>query len=200
MGPKAGTMRFEGKVAIVTGASSGIGAATTRLLADEGASVVVTGRRAEVLDDLAAETGGRAIAGDLADPAHPDAIVREAIETFGGIDVVAANAGAGYPSSVLDVDDDGWRRTFDVNVSAPMRLVRAAAPSMASRGGGAIVLVSSVSGLFAAADSASYTTAKAALIGLARSIAVDLGPRGIRANVVCPGWVPPWATARSTGS
>jgi NAD(P)-dependent dehydrogenase (short-subunit alcohol dehydrogenase family) len=182
-------MRLDGKVAIVTGATSGIGAATARLFAAEGASLVIAGRRGDRLDGVAEETGASAVSGDLADPAHPGALVRGAIEAFGGLDVIVANAGAGQPGSVVDVDDDGWWRTFEVNVSASMRLARAAAPSMTERGGGAIVLVSSVMGVFASTDSASYATAKAALLGLARSIAVDLGPRGIRANVVCPGWV-----------
>jgi len=182
-------VRFEHKVAIVTGASSGIGAATARLLAAEGARVVVAARREPLVRSLADDLGGLAVAGDLDDPAHPDAVVAEAIRAFGGVDVVVANAGAGYPGTVVDVEDDGWRRTFDVNVSGPMRLARAAIPSMAERGGGAIVLVSSVNGLFGAGESASYGTAKSALLGLARSIAVDFGPRGVRANVVCPGWV-----------
>jgi meso-butanediol dehydrogenase/(S,S)-butanediol dehydrogenase/diacetyl reductase len=182
-------MRLEGKVAIVTGATSGIGAATARLFAAEGASVVIAGRRREPLDAVAKETRGVAIPGDLADPAYPDALVGGALEAFGGLDVIVANAGAGHPGGVTDVDDDGWRRTFDVNVSASMRIVRAAAASMTGRGGGAIVLVSSVMGLFASTESVSYGMSKSALLGLARSIAVDLGPRGIRANVVCPAWV-----------
>jgi NAD(P)-dependent dehydrogenase (short-subunit alcohol dehydrogenase family) len=182
-------VRFEGKTAIVTGASSGIGAATARLLAAEGASLVVTGRRRDALDAIAAETGGVAVAGELSDAAAPADVMRAADERLGGVDVLVANAGAGYPASVVDVDDDRWQRALDVNVTSSMRLARACIPSMLRRGGGAIVLVSSVNGLFGATESAAYGTSKAALLGLARSIAVDFGPRGIRANVVCPGWV-----------
>jgi NAD(P)-dependent dehydrogenase (short-subunit alcohol dehydrogenase family) len=182
-------MRLDGKVAIVTGATSGIGAATARLFAAEGAALVIAGRSRERLDAVAGETRAFVVPGDLAHPSHPDAIVRRAVEAFGRLDVIVANAGAGHPGGVADVDEDGWKRTFDVNVSSAMRLVRAAAASMIDGAGGAIVLVSSVMGLFASTDSASYGTSKAALLGLARSIAVDLGPSGIRANVVCPGWV-----------
>jgi len=182
-------MRLGGKVAVITGGGTGIGAATARLFAAEGASVVVTGRREAPLREVADATGGLAIAGDMADPEHPAAVVEQTTRTFGGVDVVIANAGAGYPGNAAAVDDEGWQRTFDVNVTGPLRLVRSSLGSMTERGGGSIVLVSSVNGLRATVDSASYGTSKTALIGLMRSIAVDFGPRGIRANAVCPGWV-----------
>ena len=182
-------MRFEEKVAIVTGATSGIGEAAARLLAAEGARVVVTGRRPDLLDDIAGDLGGLAVAGDMADAHHPGAVVRSAVDAFGGVDVLVANAAEGYPASVADAEDERWDRTFAVNVSGPMRLARAALPSMLGRGGGSIVLVGSVMGLFGSAESAAYGTSKAALLGLVRSIAVDFGPRGVRANAVCPAWV-----------
>jgi NAD(P)-dependent dehydrogenase (short-subunit alcohol dehydrogenase family) len=88
-----------------------------------------------------------------------------------------------------EVDDERWQRTIEVNVTGVLRLVRAAIPELLARGGGSIVLVSSVSALVSGTDSAAYDTSKAALLGLARSLAVDYGPRGIRANALCPGWV-----------
>ncbi len=88
-----------------------------------------------------------------------------------------------------DVDDERWQRTLDVNVTGALRLVRAAIPSLIERGGGSIVIVSSTSGFVSATDSAAYVTSKHALLGLARSIAVDYGPQCIRANAVAPGWV-----------
>lgn len=182
-------MRLRDKVAIVTGAGSGIGAATARLFAAEGARVVLTGRRAELLRAFAEEIGGLAVPGDAADPAHPATVMRESEAAFGGIDVLVANAAAGYDGSAVEVDDEGWSRTLEVNLSGPMRLARATIPSMLERDGGSIVLISSVLGLFASTGSVSYGTSKTALLGLARSIAVDFGPRGIRANAVCPGWV-----------
>jgi len=182
-------MRLEGKVAILSGGGTGIGAATARRFAVEGAGVVVTGRRREPLEAVAAETGGLAVAGDAADPSHAPQAVAAALERFGSLDIVVANAGAGFGGSAGEVDDGRWSRTLDVNLTGPLRLVRAALPTLLERGGGSIVLVSSVSGLVAAPDSAAYIASKHGLIGLARSLAVDYGPKGIRANALCPGWV-----------
>jgi meso-butanediol dehydrogenase / (S,S)-butanediol dehydrogenase / diacetyl reductase len=182
-------VRLEGKVAIVSGGGTGIGAATARVFAREGARVVVTGRRAEPLEAIAAEIDGRAVAGDTSDDDHVRAAVAAARDAFGGLDVVVANAGLGFGGAAADVDDERWQQTLDVNLTGAFRLVRAAIPSLVERGGGSIVLVSSVSALVSGTDGAAYVTSKAAMLGLARSIAVDYGPSGIRANALCPGWV-----------
>jgi NAD(P)-dependent dehydrogenase (short-subunit alcohol dehydrogenase family) len=182
-------MRLDGKVALISGGGTGIGAAAARLFAREGASVVVTGRRLEPIEAVAAEVNGLAVAGDTTDPSHATEAVAAAVATFGGLDVVVANAGIGFGGSVGDVSDEHWQRTLDVNLTGPMVLTRAALPAMLERGGGSVVLVSSVNGLVGTTDSAAYGTSKAGLLGLARSIAVDYGPRGIRANTLCPGWV-----------
>ena len=182
-------MRLEGKVAIVSGGGSGIGAATARRFAVEGARVVVTGRRREPLEAVAVEIGGLAVPGDVAEPDDPPNAVAAARSAFGGLDVVVANAGVGFGGTASEVDDERWSRTIDVNVTGALRLVRAALPDLISRGGGSVILVSSVAGLVGSTDSAAYTTSKAAMIGLTRSIAVDYGPKGIRANALCPGWV-----------
>jgi meso-butanediol dehydrogenase / (S,S)-butanediol dehydrogenase / diacetyl reductase len=182
-------MRLEGKVAIVSGGGTGIGAATARVFAREGAMVVVTGRRPEPLEEVAAETGGRAVAGDSADDEHVRAAVGTAVDEFGGLDIVVANAGLGFGGAAADVDDERWDRTLDVNLSGAFRLARAAVPAMIERGGGSIVLVSSVNAFVSGSGSAAYGTSKAAMNGLARSLAVDYGPNGIRANAICPGWV-----------
>jgi NAD(P)-dependent dehydrogenase (short-subunit alcohol dehydrogenase family) len=182
-------MRLEGKVAIVTGGGSGIGAAIARRFAAEGASVAVTGRRAGPIEAVAAEVGGLAVAGDTSDPAHVDRAVADTVDRFGALDVVVANAAVALGGSVDDPDDVAWRATLDVNVTGAMLLVRAALPHLVARGGGSIVLVSSISGVVAAPESAAYIASKSALIGLAKSIAVDHGPNRIRANAVCPGWV-----------
>jgi NAD(P)-dependent dehydrogenase (short-subunit alcohol dehydrogenase family) len=141
------------------------------------------------VEAVAAETGGLAVPGDATDPAHAPAVVAAAREAFGGLDVVVANAGVGFGGSAADVDDERWTRTLDVNVTGVLRLARAAIPALLARGGGSIVVVSSVSALQSGTDSAAYDTSKAALLGLVRSLAVDYGPRGLRANAVCPGWV-----------
>jgi meso-butanediol dehydrogenase/(S,S)-butanediol dehydrogenase/diacetyl reductase len=182
-------MQLDARVAIVSGGGTGIGAATARRFAAEGARVVVTGRRPEPIAAVAEEIGGLAVAGDAVDAEHAAAAVEAARRSFGGLDVVVANAGVGFGGTAGDVPEDTWRRTIDVNVTGPLLLVRAALPAMLERGGGAIVLVSSVSGLVSSPASAAYATSKAALLGLMRSLAVDYGPSGIRTNAVCPGWV-----------
>jgi len=182
-------MRLEGKVAIVSGGGTGIGAATSRRFAREGANVVVTGRRAERLEEVAAETGCRVVVGDTADDHHVREAVAAAVDAFGGLDIVVANAGLGFGGAAVDVDDERWDRTLDVNVTGAFRLVRAALPALIERGGGSIVLVSSGNAFVSGTESAAYGTSKAAMNGLARSIAVDYGPRGVRANALCPGWV-----------
>jgi meso-butanediol dehydrogenase / (S,S)-butanediol dehydrogenase / diacetyl reductase len=182
-------MRLEGKVAVITGGGTGIGAATAQRFADEGANVVVTGRRPEPIEEVARETGGVAVAGDVAEEDHARRAVEAATEGFGGLDVLVTNAGTGFGGAAGEVDDERWARTLDVNLTGALRFVRAAIPAMLERGGGSIVLVSSVSALVSSTESAAYVTSKAAMLGLARSIAVDYGPKGIRANALCPGWV-----------
>jgi meso-butanediol dehydrogenase/(S,S)-butanediol dehydrogenase/diacetyl reductase len=182
-------MRLAGKVAIVTGGGTGIGAATARLFAREGAKVVVTGRRAGPIEAVASEIGGVAVRGDTTDPGHASEAVEAALGRFEGLDVVVANAGTVFPGAAGDTDDEGWRRTLEVNLTGPLLLVRAALPALIARGGGSIVLVSSVAALVSSAASAAYVTSKTGLLGLARSVAVDYGPLGVRANALCPGWV-----------
>ena len=182
-------MRLKNKVALITGGGTGIGAATARLFASEGASVVVTGRRSAPIEAVASEVGGVAVSGDTSDPAHVEEAVATALSAYGGIDVVVASAGVGFEGSLGDMAVDGWRRTLEINVNGPMLVSRAALPSMLERGGGSIVLVASTSGMASAPASAAYDVSKAALIALARSIAVSYGPRRVRANALCPGWV-----------
>jgi meso-butanediol dehydrogenase / (S,S)-butanediol dehydrogenase / diacetyl reductase len=182
-------MRLEDRVAIVSGGGTGIGAATARLFASEGAKVVVTGRRAEPLEAVAAEIDGRAVAGDTANTEHVAGAVSTALRAFGGLDIVVANAGLGFGGAAADVDDERWGRTLDVNVTGAFRLIRAALPSLLERGRGSIVIVSSVSAMVSGTEGAAYQASKAALLGLTRSLAVDYGPSGIRANALLPGWV-----------
>lgn len=182
-------MRLAGKVAIITGGGSGIGAATARLFAAEGAHVVVTGRRPEPLNSVAEEVRGVAVSGDTADPSHIAHTVEVAASRFGGVDIVVAAAGISPAGSVGEMSDDVWRKCLDTNLTGPMILTRAALPSMIERGSGSIVLVGSTAGVAAAPASVAYDVSKAGVIALARAIAVDYGPQGIRANALLPGWV-----------
>lgn len=182
-------MRLADKVALISGGGSGIGAATARRFALEGAKVVVTGRRRELIEAVAADTGGVAVAGDTRDATHTAKAVATAVTTFGGLDIVVASAGLGFPGSAGDINDEDWQRTIDANLTGAMVLVRAALPAMLKRGGGAVVLVSSVDALVTGPGSVAYDTSKAGLLALSRSIAVEYGPRGIRSNALCPGWV-----------
>ena len=176
------------KVALVTGGGSGIGAATARRLAAAGWAVAVTGRRPEPLEALADELGALALPGDVGERADAEAAVVATVEHFGGLDGLVLNAGRGEaPGSLLDVDPDAFADVHRVNVLGSVVTARAAIRPLLERKG-ALVAVSSVAGLRAAPDSVAYCSSKAALVMLAQCIAVDHGPAGVRANVVCPGW------------
>ena len=176
------------KVALVTGGGTGIGAATARRLAADGWGVAITGRRPEPLDALADELDALALPGDVGERADAEAAVAATVEHFGGLDGLVLNAGrSGAPGSLLEVDPDGFADVHRVNVLGSLVTARAAIQPLLERKG-ALVAVSSVAGLRAAPDSVAYCSSKAALVMLAQCIAVDHGPAGVRANVVCPGW------------
>jgi NAD(P)-dependent dehydrogenase (short-subunit alcohol dehydrogenase family) len=193
----------EGKVAIVTGASSGIGRACFELLAANGATVVGTSRtRSKLEEALAAiETAGGTgaiVAGDLGDPETSGRVVREAMEKFGRIDIVINAAGVGYalsetlPGSMNDVattTDDNWRAVMRINLDAVFFLARAVLPVMQGQKSGSFVNVGSIFGLAGNIDAHTYTTAKAGMINLTRSMSVAYAKDGIRVNCVAPGYV-----------
>jgi NAD(P)-dependent dehydrogenase (short-subunit alcohol dehydrogenase family) len=181
--------RLDGKVAVITGGGTGIGAATAARFHAEGADVLVMGRRPEPLARVATATGAVPITGDAANAEDAKAAVQAAVERFGGLDILVANAGGGGGGGVLETDDRTWDEGIRLNLSTAFVTAREALPALLDRGGGAIVLVSSLAGLFAGPAMAGYVTAKHALIGLTRSLARDYGPRGVRVNAVCPGWV-----------
>lgn len=184
-----GLLRLSGKIAVISGGGSGIGGATARRFAQEGASVVVTGRRPEPIQTIATEIGGLAVPGDAADPDHARNAISAAIDAFGGLDILVVNHGTGSGGSPGTITDEAWHSTLNANLTGSLNLVRAAIAPMAERGGGSIVLISSVAGLSAFPGEADYSVSKAGMIALARSIAVDHATARIRANVVCPGWV-----------
>lgn len=181
-------MTLAGKVVLVTGGGTGIGAACARRFAREGAHVVVVGRRPQPLEQVAAEIGGWAAAGDAADPAFLRKTLTTIAQRWGGLDVLIAAAGSTAAGSALDTSDESWAEGLRTNLTSAFVSARECLPYLLKRRG-SIVIISSIAGLAAGTDVCSYTTAKHALIGLTRSLARDYGPRGVRVNVVCPGWV-----------
>jgi meso-butanediol dehydrogenase/(S,S)-butanediol dehydrogenase/diacetyl reductase len=182
--------RFAGRTALVTGAGTGIGAAVCRRIAAEGGNLVLTGRREAPLKEVAATLGGRSVvvAADVAVAGEVGAVVTAAVEAFGALDVVIANAGGHVPGAAADVDDESWSYSLHANLDSAFVTVRAALPHLMESHGN-VVVVSSIAGLFAGPGVAGYVTTKHALIGLTRSVARDYGRFGVRANAVCPGWV-----------
>jgi NAD(P)-dependent dehydrogenase (short-subunit alcohol dehydrogenase family) len=184
--------RHEDRVALVTGAGSGIGRATAIRLAREGALVVACDIDDARLEESLAEVGGEAlgVAGDVARQEDVDRIVREAVSARGRVDVLANVAGINdWLLPAHEIDDDTWHRVMAVNVTGPMMLCRAVLPGMMERRSGSIVNVSSVGGLRGGTSGIAYTASKHALIGLTRSIAWTYRAEGIRCNAVCPGAV-----------
>ena len=178
-----------GRACVVTGASRGIGLATARALAAEGARVLLVGRDAGALRAARAEAGGEAdvLPADVTDPAAGDAIVAACVERFGAIDVLVNNAGTSRQRALDQLTDEDWAEQWDLHVMGPMRLMRAAAPLMAERGFGRIVNVCSSSGKRPSLSNAAYSVTKAAQLSLSRVFADSYAARGVLVNAVAPG-------------
>jgi len=178
---------------IVTGAASGMGRATAQLFGDEGAAVAVTDVSldgvAPVADEIV-EAGGtaRAWALDVRDDAQVRAVVAEIVDQLGPIDILVNNAGVSIPAPIdMDDFDAAWDMTFEVNLHAHTRMVRACLPHLMRNGEGRVVNIASTEGIGATGSISPYTASKHGVIGLTRSLAVELGPRGVNVNCVCPG-------------
>ncbi len=181
-------MRFTGKTAVVTGAGSGIGAATARRFAGEGANVVLTGRRAEKLEAVAAgldPTRTLVHPGDASVEAEVEALVAAAVDRFGGLDVLVANAGTFAGSTTDKTSTDDWRKVFATNLDGVFFAVRAALPHLIAAKGN-IVAVASRSGLGGDWGAVAYNASKGGLVNLVRALALDNGRHGVRVNSVCP--------------
>ena len=178
-----------GRAYLVTGGGSGIGAAVAAALRSAGADVLVGGRRAEHLRRVAEAIGAAWCPADVTREADVASLVAAAREAFGRLDGVVSNAGVMTTGTVLDTEPAEWDRSLETNLRSAYLLARAAVPVLLDSGGGAFVTVSSIAGLRSSTGAAAYSTGKAALIALTQSLAVDFAPRGLRANVVCPGWV-----------
>lgn len=186
------SIRLDGKRVLITGASRGIGADLADAFAGAGATLVLSGRDAEALSaqarKLQEQYGIRAagVAADLSEPDAPARLAAEAAAVFGGLDVLINNAGISHPQRVTDLTAAAFDEVLTVNLRAPALLAAEVGAAMAESGGGAIVTVASAAALRALPEHYAYCTSKAGLVMATRVLALELGPRGVRANSVCP--------------
>jgi 3-oxoacyl-[acyl-carrier protein] reductase len=183
--------RLDGKAALITGASGGIGAAIARALHHQGAIVVLSGTRRDRLDALASELGERAHAcpADLSDPGAPDSLLAAAEEAAGPLSILVNNAGFTRDMLALRMADEDWAAVLDLNLTAPFRLTRASLRGMLRRRAGRVINIASIVGATGNAGQANYAAAKAGLIGLSKALAQEVAPRGVTVNVIAPGFI-----------
>ena len=183
-------LHLSDKVAVVTGASKGIGLAVTQALADEGVSVAAGAREASPeLSQLSARSPVRPVLADLSTPDGPARLVEGAVRAFGGLDVLVNNVGAVRPhlDGFLSFTEDDWERALTINFLAAVRTTRAAVPHLLERGRGTIVTISSVNAFLPDPTIIDYCASKAALTNFSKALSKELGPRGIRVNTISPG-------------
>ena len=182
---------LDGKAALVTGASGGIGAEIARVLHRQGAAVALSGTRLAALEALAVELGERAhvCPADLRDASEPDALIEAAEKAVGPLHILVNNAGMTRDMLALRMSDADWQAVIDVDLSAPFRLTRAVLRGMLRRRAGRIINISSIVGATGNAGQANYAAAKAGLVGMTKALAQEVASRGITINVVAPGFV-----------
>ena len=180
-----------GKIALVTGASSGIGIGIAEALHAQGAHVVLTGRREAELNAVAAQLGERAsvMPADLNDPGAPATLVDGIEAAHGRLDILVNNAGFTRDMLALRMGDEDWNAVLEVDLNAPFRLARAALRGMMKRRAGRIISIASIVGVTGNAGQANYAAAKAGLIGMSKALAQEVAPRGVTINVVAPGFI-----------
>jgi len=175
-----------GKVALVTGASSGIGAEIVRVFAQAGARVIATGQSVDRLDALAQETGCATIAADISTIEGCDSIIARAHAQQNHIDILVNSAGVAFVGPVLDFDSADWDRTMAINLRAPFLLAKGLAPGMIEAGAGKIINISSQTGVIALPDHAAYAASKGGLNALTKSLMTEFAPHNIQVNAICP--------------
>lgn len=186
-------MKFQNQVALITGSTKGIGRATAKLLAAEGAKVVIVGTSAEagnaVVEEIKADSGEAFFQKtNVTDRAELDALVQATLDNYGKIDILVNNAGVGGTLANMDqVTDEEWEKVLATNLTAPFEIMKRIIPVMEKAGGGKIVNVASMASTGAGRGGIAYTTAKHGLLGLTRQISLDHGHAGIRINAVLPG-------------
>jgi meso-butanediol dehydrogenase/(S,S)-butanediol dehydrogenase/diacetyl reductase len=185
-------MSLEGKVALITGGGMGIGAAIAKRFVEEGAKVCISGRRQELLDEVARSLPARSLitcSGDVSKDADVERMVQATLAFGGKLNVLVNNAGIHPPGSVTGIESAAWRQTLEVNLTGPFLLMKASIPYMIQGGGGSIINIASLAGLRCLPGMPAYCSSKAGLIMLTQQAALEYGPSKIRCNVVCPGGV-----------
>lgn len=182
---------LEGKTALVTGASGGIGGAIARQLHGRGASIVASGTRMEKLEGLAADLGDRchAVAANLSEPEAPDALIAAATEAAGGVDILINNAGLTRDNLAMRMKDEEWQQVIDVNLSSAFRLTRGVLRGMMKARWGRVVTITSVVGATGNPGQANYAASKAGLTGMSKALAQEVASRGITVNCIAPGFI-----------
>ncbi|MDE0845792.1 MAG: SDR family NAD(P)-dependent oxidoreductase [Actinomycetota bacterium] len=188
------SMLLKNKIAIVTGGGSGIGAASSKRFADEGAAVVVADirqRKAEEVASFINENGGHAIAveADVSDADSVSSLIAACVQEYGGLDVMYNNAGTLLPGNVIDLEVADWDLVMAVNVRSVFLGGKFAIPEMLKRGGGSVINTASISGLHGDGSAVAYAASKAAVINLTRAMSTDHASQGIRVNAICPGTI-----------
>ena len=195
-------MKLKGKVALITGGGTGIGTAIVKRFVTEGAKVCLTGRRKEMLDEVARSLPSGTVttcSGDVSKDDDVERMVKATVSFGGRLDVLVNNAGIASQVPVADLSREEWQKVFDVNLTGPFLLMKASIPHMIKGGGGSIINIASVGGLRCLSGFPAYCSSKAGLIMLTQQAALDYGRHNIRCNAICPGGIKTEMTKKEFG-